>query len=48
MAHFFIDALRGHVHMEVLLKPTRHSTTREIERHVAFVVETFLRACRPP
>src|SRR4029453_18345533 len=48
MAHFFIDALRGHVHMEVLLNPTRRPTPREIERHVDFVVENFLRACRPP
>ena len=48
MAHFFIDALRGHVHMEVLLNPTRRPTPREIERHVDFVVESFLRACRPP
>jgi AcrR family transcriptional regulator len=47
MAHFFIDALRGHVHMEVMLNPTRRPTQKEIERHVDFVVENFLRACRP-
>jgi AcrR family transcriptional regulator len=47
MAHFFVDALRGHVHMQVLLNPTRRPTTKEIERHVDFVVDTFLRACRP-
>jgi AcrR family transcriptional regulator len=47
MAHFFIDALRGHVHMEVMLNPTRRPTPKEIERHVDFVVDTFLRACRP-
>ncbi|HET6621746.1 MAG TPA: TetR/AcrR family transcriptional regulator C-terminal domain-containing protein [Dongiaceae bacterium] len=46
MAHFFIDALRGPVHMEVLLNPTRRPTSKEIERHVSFVVENFLRACR--
>jgi AcrR family transcriptional regulator len=46
MAHFFIDAVRGHVHMEVLLNPTRRPTSKEIERHVSFVVENFLRACR--
>jgi AcrR family transcriptional regulator len=46
MAHFFIDALRGHVHMQVLLNPTRRPTPKEIERHVDFVVENFLRACR--
>jgi TetR/AcrR family transcriptional regulator, mexJK operon transcriptional repressor len=46
MAHFFIDALRGHVHMEVLLNPTRRPTAKEIERHVDFVVENFLRACQ--
>jgi AcrR family transcriptional regulator len=44
MAHFFIDALRGHVHMEVLLNPTRRPTPKEIERHVDFVVEIF---CAP-
>ena len=48
MAHFFIDALRGHVHMEVMLNPTRRPTQKEIERHVDFVVANFLRACRPP
>lgn len=46
MAHFFIDALRGHMHMQVLLNPTRRPTSKEIERHVNFVVENFLRACR--
>jgi AcrR family transcriptional regulator len=46
MAHFLIDALRGHVHMEVMLNPTRRPTQKEIERHVDFVVENFLRACR--
>jgi AcrR family transcriptional regulator len=46
MAHFFIDALRGHLHMEVLLNPTRRPTPKEIERHVDFVVENFLRASR--
>ena len=48
MAHFFIDALRGHVHMEVMLNPTRRPTQKEIERHVDFVVANFLRACRLP
>jgi TetR/AcrR family transcriptional repressor of mexJK operon len=47
MAHFFIDAVRGHVHMQVMLNPTRRPTAKEIERHVDFVVENFLRACRP-
>ena len=47
MAHFFIDALRGHVHMEVLLNPTRRPTQKEIERRVDFVVQNFLRARRP-
>ena len=47
MAHFFIDALRGHVHMQVLLNPTRRPTPKEIERHVDFVVKNFLRAFRP-
>ena len=46
MAHFFIDALRGHMHMQVLLNPTRRPTPKEIARHVEFVVENFLRACR--
>ncbi len=47
MAHFFVDALRGHIHMQVLLNPTRRPMPKEIERHTDFVVETFLRACRP-
>jgi AcrR family transcriptional regulator len=46
MAHFFIDALRGHIHMQVLLNPTRRPTPKEIERHVDFVVGNFMRACR--
>lgn len=45
--HLFIDGLRGHMHMEVLLNPTRRPTSKEIERHVDFVVENFMRACRP-
>jgi len=47
MAHFFIDAVRGHMHMQVMLNPTRRPTAKEMERHVDFVVENFLRACRP-
>ncbi|MEZ5830967.1 MAG: TetR/AcrR family transcriptional regulator [Dongiaceae bacterium] len=47
MAHFFIDATRGYMHMQVMLNPTRRPTPKEIERHVDFVVENFLRACRP-
>lgn len=47
MAHYFIDAVRGHMHMQVMLNPTRRPTAKEIERHVDFVVENFLRACRP-
>lgn len=48
MAHFFIEALRGHVHLEVMSNPTRCPTPKEVERHVDFVVENFLRACRRP
>jgi AcrR family transcriptional regulator len=44
MAHFFIDALRGHVHMQVLLNETRRPTPKEIEKHVEYVVDGFLRA----
>jgi AcrR family transcriptional regulator len=47
MAHFLIDSLRGHIHLQVLLNPTRRPTQREIERHVDFVVGNFLRTCRP-
>jgi AcrR family transcriptional regulator len=46
MAHFFLDALRGHIHLQVLLNPTRRPTPKEIERHVDFVVKTFLHACQ--
>ena len=49
MAHFVIDALRGHVHMEVLLdNPTRRPTQKEIERHVDFVMGEFPTARLPP
>ena len=47
MAHFLIDSLRGHIHLQVMLNPTRRPTPKEIERHVDFVVGNFLRACRP-
>ncbi len=42
LASYFLGALRGGVFYRVLLNPTRKPTPREVERHIAFVVETFL------
>ena len=47
LAHFFIDALRGDHHNRVLFNPTRRPTPQEIERHLDFVIPTFLRCCQP-
>jgi TetR/AcrR family transcriptional repressor of mexJK operon len=46
LAHFFVHALRGDHHNRVLFNPTRMPTEQEIERHIDFVVRTFLRCCR--
>lgn len=48
LAHFFVHALRGDHHNRVLFNPTRTPTAEEIDRHVDFVVRTFLRCCQPP
>ena len=47
LAHFFVHALRGDHHNRVLFNPTRMPTPQEIERHIDFVVRTFLRCCQP-
>ena len=47
LAHFFVHALRGDHHNRVLFNPTRMPTPQEIERHIDFVVRTFLRCCKP-
>jgi AcrR family transcriptional regulator len=46
LAHFFVHALRGDHHNRVLFNPTRMPTSQEIDRHIDFVVRTFLRCCR--
>ena len=45
LAHFFVHALRGDHHNRVLFNPTRMPTEPEIDRHIDFVVRTFLRCC---
>jgi AcrR family transcriptional regulator len=47
LAHFFIHALRGDHHNRVLFNPTRMPTPQEIDRHIDFVVHTFLRCFQP-
>src|SRR5262249_47003999 len=47
LAHFFVHALRGDHHNRVLFNPTRMPTEQELERHIDFVVRTFLRCCQP-
>jgi AcrR family transcriptional regulator len=43
----FIYALRGDIYMQVLLNPTRSPTEAELERHIDFVVKTFLEGALP-
>ena len=50
-AHQFIHSLRGDLYLQNLLNPTRRPTEAELNRHIDFVVETFLdgfRARRGP
>ena len=41
-AHQFIHSLRGDLYLQNLLNPTRRPTEAELNRHIDFVVETFL------
>ena len=45
-AHQFIHALRGDLYLQNLLNPTRRPTESELNRHIDFVVETFLAGAR--
>jgi AcrR family transcriptional regulator len=46
-AHQFIHSLRGDLYLQNLLNPTRRPTEAELNRHIDFVVETFLAGARP-
>jgi len=46
-AHQFIHSLRGDLYLQNLLNPTRRPTESELNRHIDFVVETFLDGVRP-
>lgn len=48
LADCFLGALRGSLFNRSLLNPTRAPTEKEIERHIDFVVELFLRGCGAP
>lgn len=48
LADFFLGALRGGLYMRAVLNPTRIPTQPEIERHIDFVVDTFLNGIRRP
>lgn len=43
LADFFLGALRGSLFQRAVLNPTREPTQPELERHIDFVVDTFLR-----
>jgi len=45
-AHQFIHSLRGDLYLQNLLNPTRRPTESELNRHIDFVVETFLAGAR--
>ena len=47
IAYQFIHALRGDLHMQALLNPTRRPTETELATHINFVVDTFLDGVRP-
>jgi AcrR family transcriptional regulator len=46
LASYFLSALRGDLFLRALFNPTRGPTAPEIERHIEFVVQAFLRSCR--
>jgi len=46
IAHQFIHTLRGDLYLQVLLNPTRRPTESELNKHIDFVVETFLSGIR--
>lgn len=48
LADYFLGAVRGSLFNRALLNPTRAPTEKEIERHLDFVVATFLRGCKMP
>ena len=48
LADYFLGALRGSLFNRALLNPTRAPTDKEVERHIDFVIDTFLRGCRAP
>ena len=45
-ANQFIHSLRGDLYLQNLLNPTRRPTEAELNRHIDFVVETFLAGAR--
>ena len=45
-ANQFIHALRGDLYLQNLLNPTRRPTESELNRHIDFVVDTFLAGAR--
>jgi AcrR family transcriptional regulator len=45
-ANQFIHGLRGDLYLQNLLNPTRRPTESELNRHIDFVVETFLAGAR--
>ena len=45
-ANQFIHALRGDLYLQNFLNPTRRPTEAELNRHIDFVVETFLDGAR--
>jgi hypothetical protein len=47
-AHQFIHGLRGDLYLQNLLNPTRRPTESELNRHIDFVVDTFLAGARRP
>ena len=47
-AYQFIHGLRGDLYMQVMLNPTRRPTEAELNRHIDFVVDTFLDGVRRP
>jgi TetR/AcrR family transcriptional regulator, mexJK operon transcriptional repressor len=46
-ANQFIHALRGDLYLQNFLNPTRRPTESELNRHIDFVVDTFLAGARP-
>lgn len=48
LAVYFLDLMRGDLHLRAILNATRRPTEKELERHLDFVLPRFLAGCGVP